>query len=91
MIYLVHFQERFHHAQHYMGFCDGPDNFVKRIERHRRGDGSRLLRAVTKAGIKWEVVRVWSIGDRHNERSMKKKRNHWRFCPVCRAKRLKRP
>jgi hypothetical protein len=81
MIYLIHFKSKLHHAQHYLGFCED-GNLDARIERHKQGNGSKLLRAVNIAGIEWEVVRVWD-GDRHFERALKNKKHAQRICPIC--------
>jgi hypothetical protein len=51
---------------------------------HRTGKGSKLMRAVTLAGIDWEVVRVWKNGTRSDERRFKG-HSSTRLCPVCHA------
>jgi len=79
VIYLLHFAKPFKHAKHYMGFTEDLD---ARIERHRAGDGARLLRVVTDAGIGFEVARTWP-GDRTLERRLKKRKDDPNLCPVC--------
>ena len=81
MIYLIHFDKPYHHARHYMGFTD---DLEARIERHRSGDGSRLLRALKVAGIGWRLAATWN-GDRNMERRFKKRKNSPKMCPVCRG------
>jgi predicted GIY-YIG superfamily endonuclease len=82
MVYLIHFEKKFKHAQHYIGFCkDG--NLKKRIKRHRKGDGAKLLRAVSLAGIEYNIVRVWDDGTQDFERRMKKTHHRELFCPIC--------
>ena len=85
MIYLLHFHRKFGHARHYLGFCANEENLIARMERHRRGDGSRLVRAVSAAGIRWKCVRVWPSGTRTEERKLKNRRNASQLCPVCRG------
>lgn len=87
MVYLIHFERPYKHARHYIGFCD--HDLDNRIHQHQNGTGSRLLRAVNQAGIKWEVVRVWPDGDRNFERHKKNQRNTSHFCPACQAERKK--
>lgn len=87
MVYLIHFDEPFKHARHYIGFCES--NLDQRMEHHRRGDGSCLMRAVTRAGIKWNVVRTWPEGDRNFERSLKNWHKSQDLCPVCKEFRKK--
>lgn len=79
-VYLIHFDKPFKHACHYLGYAS---DVAKRIERHRSGQGAKLLRAVQLAGISWEVVRVWPDADRTEERRLKNFGSHRRLCPVC--------
>lgn len=82
MVYLIHFDEKLHHAQHYLGFAEGEDE-TARLERHRAGSGAKILRACNVAGIGYKVVRIWPNGTRDFERSLKKKKNTRALCPVC--------
>ncbi len=87
MVYLIHFDRKFSHAQHYIGFVDGgEDRLFSRLEYHRTGKGSKLLKAVSLAGITFNVVRTWIDGDRNFERSLKNKKNAKKLCPICNAK-----
>ena len=83
MVYLIHFQEKLHHAQHYIGYVD--KNLKQRIRKHRSNKGAKLLIAVNSKGIQWEVVRVWEDGDRQLERRLKNCKKSRCFCPVCRS------
>lgn len=87
MIYLIHFAKPFKHAKHYMGFTDG--DIDARINRHRAGDGSKLLRAVKQAGIGYRVVRTWS-GGRLFERRLKRRKNTPKLCPICNPRAMSR-
>lgn len=84
MVYLIHFEEKYHHSRHYIGFVDGKEDRLKsRIEYHRAGRGSKLLKAVAQALINFKVVRVWRDGDRNFERKLKNNKKSSRFCPIC--------
>lgn len=83
-IYLIHFDQPFGHAKHYLGWAS-PGNLDRRIEHHRQGTGSNLMKHVTRAGIGWQVVKTWP-GTRTEERRMKK-HSSTRYCPVCNAER----
>ena len=83
MVYLIHFQSKLHHAQHYIGFV-GTD-LLQRIELHLSNKGAKLLAAVNNQGIRWQVVRVWLEGDRRMERKLKNYKKARCFCPVCRS------
>ena len=86
MLYLIHFDRKLHHAQHYIGFARDAKTFPRRIEHHRRGSGARLMAAVVAAGIDFQVVRVWDDGDRNEERRLKNRHNGPRLCPHCAAR-----
>lgn len=81
MVYLIHFEEPYKHARHYIGFTES--NLEQRIDSHRKGTGSNLMKVVTNAGINWEVVRVWEDGDRNFERRLKNASHSSRHCPIC--------
>lgn len=83
MVYLIHFDKPFKHAKHYIGFCDGEDNLEKRMEYHKKGRGARLMDAITKAGIGFQVARTWLTGDRTFERRLKNGKNAPKLCPIC--------
>lgn len=83
MVYLIHFEKPFKHAQHYIGFTD---NLEQRMHDHELGTrGAKLLKAVRDAGINFSVVRTWPKGDRNFERKLKKQKKSRCLCPVCRA------
>lgn len=79
-IYLLHFDRPYKHARHYLGWTR---DLPARIARHFSGHGSKLMRAVQRAGIGAKVVRTWP-GDRHLERALKNRKNGCRLCPECR-------
>jgi hypothetical protein len=81
MVYLIHFEEKLHHAQHYIGFVD--KNLKQRIKKQQRNKGAKLLVAVNRKGIPWEVVSVWEEGNRELERRLKKGKKSRCFCSVC--------
>lgn len=83
-IYLIHFDRPFKHARHYLGWTE---NLDRRVHEHlNTGEGSALMRAVSAAGIRWNVVKTWE-GTRDEERRLHKQKNSPRYlCPVCRTK-----
>jgi predicted GIY-YIG superfamily endonuclease len=89
VVYLLHFQRKLGNpsnsrgmAQHYIGFAE--HDLAARLERHRVGNGSRLMHAVAVAGIPWTLARTWE-GGRDLERSLKSQKNAARLCPYCRG------
>jgi hypothetical protein len=88
-VYLLHFERSIGNqdnphgrAQHYLGSAD---NLAARLERHRLGNGSKLMAAVAQAGINWLCVRTWE-GDRDLERRLKARKNAPKdLCPICRG------
>lgn len=86
-VYLLHFNQPFHHAKYYIGYSNGEETVEQRIERHRAGNGARLLRAVSQAGIEFKVARIWESADRNFERKLKSQKNAARYCPICKKER----
>lgn len=80
-VYLLHFDEPYQHARHYIGWSE---NIEERLEAHRCGRGARLMEVVSSAGIGFQLARTWR-GDRHLERKLKKRHNASQLCPICRA------
>jgi predicted GIY-YIG superfamily endonuclease len=81
MVYLIHFTEKLHHAQHYIGFVEG--DLGQRITLHKMSRGAKLLAAVNEQKIEWQVVRIWPAADRHFERKLKNYKKARCFCPLC--------
>lgn len=82
-VYLIHFHHKLNHAGHYVGYTD---NIEKRMSCHQNGNGSKLMKAISVAGISWEVARIWQNVDRNFERSLKNRKNTPKLCPVCNKK-----
>jgi predicted GIY-YIG superfamily endonuclease len=82
-VYLLHFDEPYKHARHYVGSAE---NLAVRLSEHRKGKGARLIQVIQEAGIGWRLVRVWFKGGRALEKRIKRARNHPRLCPVCNPK-----
>ena len=79
-VYLIHFQEKYHHAGHYLGYSK---HIWFRINTHRANTGAKLLKAVNQAGIDWAVVRTWAVNSQELERKLKSLKNSPRLCPIC--------
>jgi len=75
--YLICLSQPYFHARHYVGYSD---DIARRIETHRKGQGSPLLAAALMAGIDFRVVRIWPGADRHVERQLHN-RHGSRLCP----------
>jgi len=84
MVYLIHFSRKLKHARHYLGETGDLNG---RMERHRRGDGAKILRAAVKAGISFTVARKWSGRgvNRDFERKLKNTQSKL-LCPICSGK-----
>jgi predicted GIY-YIG superfamily endonuclease len=83
MIYLLHFKSPFKHARHYLGFTESPTGLDARLAKHASGSGAKLMRAVSQAGIDFDLARVWPDGDRTMERQLKNRNNTPTLCPIC--------
>jgi predicted GIY-YIG superfamily endonuclease len=82
-VYLIHFKTKLYHAGHYIGFSKCLDF---RIACHREGSGARLIRAITRLGIPWIVIRTWEVDGQGYERWLKRQKHASRFCPICNPK-----
>jgi hypothetical protein len=80
-VYLLHFAEPYHHAQHYLGWSP---RLMPRLLTHLTERGSPLVRAAVGAGIAVRLARTWP-GDRAVERALKRRRRHRVYCPLCAA------
>jgi hypothetical protein len=86
VVYLLHFSQRYGHAGHYTGWAKRGELF-RRLSEHEAGNGkaSPLIRALLGAGGHFVLARTWE-GDRHFERSIKKRGGASRLCPICKGR-----
>ncbi len=89
MIYLIHFDQPYKHARHYVGSAD---DVQARLHQHRAGAGARLTQVAVSAGIGLVLARVWP-GGRAEERLLKVSYKHCftTLCPICRASKRRAP
>jgi predicted GIY-YIG superfamily endonuclease len=78
-VYLLHFDQPYRHARHYIGWTS---DLGGRLADHDRGRGARLLAVIREAGITWRLARTWA-GDRRRERQIKNQGGASRCCPLC--------
>jgi predicted GIY-YIG superfamily endonuclease len=81
-VYLLHFDQPYRHARHYVGWVL---NVKRRLAEHEAGRGARLLVVAREAGITWQLARMWP-GSRARERQIKRQGGHARHCPLCGVK-----
>lgn len=88
MIYLLHFDQPYRHARHYLGFT-ARDGLAARIAEHAGGGAkaSPLIRAAMRQGCVISIARVWPAGSRTLERKLKNRGGLARQCPLCKAER----
>lgn len=86
-VYLLHFEPRFKHAGHYLGYAD---DIGARVYQHEYGQSqAHLVTAAVAAGVSLHVARVWPGADRNAERRLKGGRQAKRtgslarLCPKC--------
>jgi predicted GIY-YIG superfamily endonuclease len=78
-VYLLHFDRRYHHAGHYLGWTT---DLNARLVEHACGRGARLMAVIQTAGIGFRLARTWS-GTRARERQIKRQGGLSRCCPDC--------
>src|SRR5215469_3003603 len=92
-VYLLHFDQLYMPypdapaiccAGHYTGFAPGgPRGLRRRLAKHGTAEGARLMLVITRAGIGWQLARVWWPGTRDLERRLKVQGGASRRCPLC--------
>ena len=93
LVYLIHFDETYEPypgavprdcAGHYTGLVPWghPRNLKRRLSQHGTERGARLMLAVRKKGITWQLARVWRGGP-ERERQLKRQGGAKRRCPLC--------
>lgn len=80
VVYLLHFEQPYKHARHYLGYTAG--ELAERLREHQSGTGARIMAVVAGAGIAFTLVRTWA-GTRKTERRLKKGGSSTRYCPTC--------
>ncbi len=87
--YLLHFEPRYKHAGHYLGWAE---DIGRRVYDHEMGQsGVPLTTAAARAGVSMTLARTWPGLDRDGERKLKGFRNTGRkgglrrLCPICKA------
>jgi hypothetical protein len=61
---------------------------VARIEAHKKGEGSPLIKAVVEAGISFHVAQIIPGKNFKFEKTIKAYKNTRRLCPICRGEML---
>ena len=86
MIYLLHFERAIGdvanphgQAQHYIGYAD---DVCARLAEHEAGRGAAITADLVSEDIGWSLVRLW-LGDRSEERRIKRRHDGPRLCPIC--------
>jgi hypothetical protein len=70
-------------AKHYTGrIRSGPRALAKRLAQHGTEHGARLMLAVRRAGITWQLARTWPGGS-DREKQLKRQGGAARRCPLC--------
>lgn len=83
-VYLIHFEQKFKHAAHYLG---STINLEARLQLHRAGSGARLMEVIAEHGIGWHVSKIWQTESpaaaRELEAKLKRQHHDGRLCPEC--------
>ncbi len=78
-VYLLHFDEPYHHARHYLGSAN---DLNERLRQHEAGTGARLTQVIREHEIGFTLARTWD-GGRDEERKLKRRHNSPKLCPIC--------
>jgi predicted GIY-YIG superfamily endonuclease len=83
-VYLIHLEKKYKHVQHYIGGTSLTAD--ERFTIHNAGRGAKLLLAVKKAGISFQIARVWEHREWKFEKELKNRKNAKKPCPICSPK-----
>ena len=80
-VYLLHYEDAMHHAQHYLGWTN---DLKKRLRCHTNGDRKTcvITHEFAQRGIPFTLVRAWP-GPLEFEKRLKKLKNNRLLCPTC--------
>jgi GNAT superfamily N-acetyltransferase/predicted GIY-YIG superfamily endonuclease len=82
-IYVLHFEHKHHHAQHYVGCTE---KLLQRLTAHAIGHGSALCRHLHTIGVNWQLATLYTTTHaqmRRMERSLKNQHHAHRYCTIC--------
>ena len=79
--YLLHFDAKYRHAGHYVGWAS---DLEARLIEHQTGRGARLMEVVIDAGRSFTLARTWPGTDRAFERRLHRRKASPRLCLLCR-------
>jgi predicted GIY-YIG superfamily endonuclease len=79
-VYLLHFSRPYQHASHYVGFTT---DLERRLEQHRRGATSPLVRCAVAAGIEIFLARTWENVTVDFETWLHNRSHKRLACPIC--------
>lgn len=82
VVYLLHFDRKLGDRQHYIGSTIYDRRF-KRWREHALGNSSHYVRKFIRAGVGFNVVRLWFCHDRDREKQLKSTSTFSRLCPLC--------
>lgn len=84
-VYLIHFENEFGHAKHYLGAAGR--SIRTRVGMHFSGTGANLTKRVLDSGIEMKVSRVWPTATHEEafdlEKKLKQQGGRSRMCPFC--------
>jgi len=81
-VYLIHFETKYRHAGHYLGYSN---HIMDRLAAHATGNGARLMEVIADAGIGWTLARTWR-GNWALESRLKRWHGSVKLCPICKGR-----
>lgn len=82
-LYLLHFEQPYKHARHYLGIAR--NGIERRIEEHRAGKGANITAVVKRNGIGFVLAKSWLNVPFKSEKKIKG-RGLKVYCPICSQK-----
>ena len=82
VLYLLHFERKIAHAQHYLGCCR-EDRLETRLTEHARGHGAKLVAHAVRTENPIYLARVFPELGFESEKAVKRNSHFKNLCPVC--------
>lgn len=84
-LYLLHFEPRYKHAGHYLGYAKwGIADYARRVARGVAFAPHPLVQNAVCSGLEVTVAAIYPGLDRTDRRRMRARGGLSRICPVCR-------
>lgn len=93
-LYVLHFENKRHHAGHYLG---STKHLMRRLKSHANGTGAKLTKVLADENQNWLLAAIYvkkangGMDIRQLESHQKRRKNGRSVCPICNPTKHKIP